>query len=145
MYQLEVVYDVAQRYAAANGGYLPQADGWCDTLMEFDNTLKEENFKHPKIPGHIIAYNSNIAGMLFDKLQYDTIIFFEARGDMNLVGSQELINRLDTQIADIILANRELETYWVVQKGIKLYNNEFRSGNWISTIQNTDKSAKQSE
>ncbi len=104
MYRLEIIYDITKEYAAANGGYLPQSEGWSDTLMKFNNTLKAEDFKHPKIPDHVIAYNSNIAGISFDKLPNDTIIFFEAKGDINLAGSQELINCLDTRIGDIILA-----------------------------------------
>lgn len=63
-------------------------------------------------------------------LRPDTVLFFEAKGGLNLTGSQELIDVLETEFADIILANGRSKMYWVQEKGVSGDNYKFVSARW---------------
>jgi acetolactate synthase regulatory subunit len=128
--QLKKVYDTAKRYSQRNNGRLPLSDNWSDTLMAFDSTLKAEDFFHPQYPDHIVAYNQNVSGLDINTLPPNTVLFFEARGELNLSGSQNLVDNLDCEFADIILKNGDVKTYWVKEQGFRLYDNKFWSGIW---------------
>ena len=84
---------VITAYAKANDGQLPAADKWCDALIEFDGTLTKDNFKYirnNKAECHY-ALNKNLSGLKLKNIHGEVVLIFEATGDWNLAGTDELL------------------------------------------------------
>lgn len=82
------------KYSEVNNGYLPSAEHWCDLLMDFDKSLSEDNFKHPKFPERVIAFNKNLDGLLLADVPEDVVLFFEANSGWNLSGGPALLTKV---------------------------------------------------
>jgi len=123
-YNLLTVGKALQKYADDHNGYLPPAENWCDALLQFDKTLTQSDFKHPKKPEIVMAFNKNLSGLRFADIPKDTILLFETQGGWDLSGDENLIQIANSKqaILDVLLANMEIKSYWVKYKG----NNE----NW---------------
>jgi hypothetical protein len=93
-YNLRILGDTIRRYAESNGNRLPDAEKWCDQLLEFDRRLSSANFKHPKVKyGECnIAFNKHLGGQNLNAISGDTVMLFESDGAWNLNGGSELLN-----------------------------------------------------
>ena len=49
-YNLRLLGKELLRYAESNGRHLPTAEKWCDSLMQHNQDLSKETFKHPLNP-----------------------------------------------------------------------------------------------
>ena len=47
LYNMELLAEKLEKYSQNHGGYLPNADNWCDVLMKENPELTVENFRHP--------------------------------------------------------------------------------------------------
>jgi hypothetical protein len=137
-YNLKTVGKALQKYADNHNGYLPLADKWGDSLLEFDKTLSENKFKHPKIEGIIIAFNKNLGGKNIADIPRNTVLLFEAKGGWNVSGGEELINSTDLNrsYVSILYVNQIIDNYWVKEKGVKsksiksIFKDKFVAPRW---------------
>lgn len=125
-YNLKLIGDTMIKYAEYNNGFLPDANNWCDLPMSYDKKLTRMNFKHPLIKEWEcnIAYNKNLSGLKLSEIPKDTILIFEADGNWNLSGDEDLlreryINNKDYLSVYIILANGKMVEYWFVKGGYR--------------------------
>jgi hypothetical protein len=49
-YNLRILGKELRKYTNNNNGYLPEADKWCEILIEHNKDLTEDNFRHPWNP-----------------------------------------------------------------------------------------------
>lgn len=120
-------------YTKSHEGYLPEANKWCDLLMEYDNSLSREDFTHPKTKDGVIAFNKNLGGKRLADVSQSTVLLFEAKGGWNLAGDAGLLEKsyMDRNIVYVLLSNNEIKTYWVKQGGIKENGNKFVPLRWV--------------
>ena len=82
------------RYAKEeNGGYLPDAEKWCDTVLKYSKTVYESAFSYRSSePGvYNYAFNRNLSGLKLDNITKNTVLIFESEGGWNLSGTEELL------------------------------------------------------
>lgn len=82
------------RYAEEeNGGYLPDAEKWCDTVLKYSKTVNESAFSYRSSePGvYNYAFNKNLSGLKVDTIPKNTVLIFESEGGWNLSGTEELL------------------------------------------------------
>jgi len=132
LYNLKLLSKAIGKYAENNNGQLPKAQAWCDILLNADFNLSRDNFAHPLIEGRVIAFNKNLDGLKLDDIPPDTVLFFEADGDLNLAGTHELIeaSNFSTHHMNVILVNGRIKTYWIDKKGFRAYDNIFMPAIW---------------
>jgi hypothetical protein len=89
------------KYAKDNEGILPNADKWCDLLKAHDPSLTNDDFRRPFAHWRGLdwdchfAFNKNLSEMKMSEIPDDVVLLFEANGDWNLNGTEELLkNRL---------------------------------------------------
>jgi len=131
-YNLKLLGAVISRYAEDNDGYLPDAKQWCDLLMKYDSTLSEDNFKHPKLKGFVIAFNKNLDNLRLSNIPDDVVLLFEAQGRLNLSGGAELLTseNVNRDRIDVLFINNDIKTYWVKREGIRTYGDVFLPLRW---------------
>lgn len=145
LYNMELLADELEKYAENNGGYLPDADNWCDSLMEHNSELTEENFRHPqpdfiKLKGEChIAFNSSVGGERLADISPDTILLFEADGGWNLNGTSNLLNSKygEKLFARVLYLDGSENSYWYDRKAIRKFKSKlgksymyYESPNW---------------
>jgi len=134
LYNLELLGKELVKYADDNNGHLPDADMWCDILMEHNKSLTRENFKHPQpeIFGDIFdfkgecqfAFNKNLSGKSLDAVPGDVVLVFEADGDWNLNGTGELLRTRYNEKGCIYMLFADLTTanYWYYKEAIRKFD-----------------------
>ena len=80
-------------YAEDHDGYFPAADRWCDLLFEYDKNISKDTFKCPAAKKGIChyAFNKNLDGLRLSDVPEDVVMLYEADGNWNLFGGQELL------------------------------------------------------
>lgn len=133
LYNMELLAKELEKYAQNHNGYLPNADNWCDVLMEQNQELTVENFRHPqvdllKLKGKChIAYNRALSGKLIADISPDTVLLFEADGDWNLNGTADLLNNRygEALFASILLVDGSTHSYWFDKRAIRKFKSKF--------------------
>jgi len=76
-----------------SGGYLPDAETWCDTVLKYNKTVYESAFSYRSSePGvYNYAFNRNLSGLKLDMIPKNTVLIFESEGGWNLSGTEELL------------------------------------------------------
>jgi hypothetical protein len=95
-HQIKILGEALIKYANNHDGYLPDAEQWCDALLKDSNTLKKDDFRHPKFEELGLgtcnfAFNKNVSNMRLSDIPNDMILIFEADGSWNLAGGPELL------------------------------------------------------
>lgn len=82
-------------YAEDHDGYFPAADRWCDLLLEYNKDLSKDTFKCPTTKKGIChyAFNKNLDGLRLSDVHEDVVMLYEADGNWNLFGGQELLTK----------------------------------------------------
>lgn len=134
LYNLELLGKEMIRYAEDNNGCLPVAEKWCDSLMEHNENLTRENFKHPQpeIFGDIFdfkgecqfAFNKNLSGIRLADIPGDVVLVFEADGDWNLNGTDELLKTRyrEQGYINILFTNGKMADYWFYKSAIRKFD-----------------------
>lgn len=134
LYNLELLGRELIKYAEDNDGCLPMADEWCDLLMGHNGNLTRENFKHPQpeIFGDIFdfkgecqfAFNKNISGMLLADIPSDVVLLFEADGDWNLNGTEELLKTRYREhgYITILFVDQTTGNYWFYENAVRKFD-----------------------
>lgn len=134
LYNLELLGKEMIRYAEDNNGCLPVAEKWCDSLMEHNENLTRENFKHPQpeIFGDIFdfkgecqfAFNKNLSGIRLADIPGDVVLVFEADGDWNLTGTEELLRTRykEKGCITILFVNQTTGNYWFYKNAVRKFN-----------------------
>lgn len=81
-------------YSHNHNGHLPTSDLWCDLLMKDDPTLgiyafQYRDFAHGECS---VAFNENLGGLPIADVPGNVVLLFEANGDWNLSGEEELLS-----------------------------------------------------
>ena len=116
VYNLKHLREIMIEYAKHNNGYLPGSDKWCDVLTGYDKSLSPSDFKHPQIIGRSIGFNENLAGKRLVDIPGDVVLLFEANGDWNLVGNEELLRKQKNDLGyfvHTVLVNGGVKNYWL--------------------------------
>ncbi len=119
-YNLRLLGKELAKYAKDHDGYLPDANQWCDLLMEYNSSLTKNNFKHPrpdrlKLKGDChFAFNKYLSGMRLADVSDDVILLFESDGEWNLNGTGKLLRRRYNEkgCVSVLYANQEMKNYW---------------------------------
>jgi len=128
-YNLRMLGKVMLEYTEDNNSYLPDANQWCDLLMEFDKSITRNNFKHPRIKKWDcnIAFNKNLSGLKLSEIPGDVVLLFEADGDWNLSGESDLFQKRHKEQKDyyfsyILLADGSIKTYRFGEEGYRAFD-----------------------
>jgi hypothetical protein len=146
LYNLELLGKELLAYANDHNGCLPVADKWCDELMEYNPELSKENFmhpQHPKLPKENykftppdnfpdifdfkgqcqFAFNKNISGMLLADIPSDVVLLFEADGDWNLNGTEELLKTRYREhgYITILFVDQTTGNYWFYENAVRKF------------------------
>lgn len=126
-YNLKKLGDALIQYAEDNSGYLPSAENWCDSLLKENPKLTRENFKHPQadylgLRGDCqFAFNKKLSGMKLSDISDDVVLIFEADGDWNLNGTDELFKkRYDVEgCIALLYINGTKRDYWFYKQAVR--------------------------
>jgi hypothetical protein len=132
LYNLELLGKEFVQYAKDNDGHLPEAEKWCDLLLEHNKNLTRENFKHPQpvmlqLQGKChFAFNKNLSRRRLAEIPGDVVLLFEADGDWNLTGTGEL---LATRYSDkgwipMLFVNGSVRNYWYYMEAIRNFDSK---------------------
>jgi prepilin-type processing-associated H-X9-DG protein len=90
MKQLSVA---AHMYAANHEEHFPAATNWCDVLKEYvgDNAKVYKCVTANSQEACDYAYNAQVAGLEINKVNPQTVLFFESSGGWNLSGGPEML------------------------------------------------------
>lgn len=120
------------KYAESNSGYLPSADKWCDSLIQNNPKLTKESFLHPnpsvfKLKGNChFAFNEELSKMILDDIPDDVILVFEADGDWNLSGNQELLKTRyqNHGYISVIYKDGKVRNYWYDKRAVRTFTED---------------------
>lgn len=122
-YNLRLLSKVISEYAVDYNGCLPEADRWCDLLMEYDKNLSRGNFKHPLLKSWDcnFAFNKNLGGLRLADIPNDVVLLFEADGDWNLTGTAELLEtrRSEHGHINVLFVDQTILDYWFYEDGVR--------------------------
>ena len=130
-YNLKELGELMLSCANDNGGYLPDANEWCDTLLEYNQDISNELFKHPK-NGELhldecnFAFNKNLSGKHLDSISEKTILLFEADGSWNLNGTRNLLYTRYSEkgYIRVLYFNQKIRNYWYYKKAIRDFSKD---------------------
>jgi len=130
-YNLKLLGGYLIEYASNNEGRLPLAANWCDLLMAYSPTIKKEDFQHPKrnelgLKECNFAFNKKLSGLSLDTISPDTILIFEADGEWNLSGTNELLQPRysEDEYISVLYVNQKIHDYWFYKAGIRDFSNK---------------------
>jgi len=132
LYNMELLAKELEKYAQNHGGYLPNADNWCDVLMQQNPELTVENFRHPmpdllNLKGEChIAFNSLLSGKPLVDISPDTVLLFEADGDWNLNGTTSVLNSRyrPKGFVRILFVDGSENAYWFYKKAVRKFKSK---------------------
>jgi hypothetical protein len=116
-------------YSRKHKGYLPNANNWCDLLLNNDNNLSKEDFVNPYI-GEFecnFAFNKNLSGLKLSEMPKNIVLLFEADGDWNLNGGPELLKERKGFYTYILFPDFTFRIYDFRYKGHYAYDPNLRS------------------
>ncbi len=103
-------------YAQDHDGYFPDANQWCDLLIEYDKNLSRETF-NPLSDDYEcnFAFNKNLSGSRFEDTPNDVVLLFRADGNWNFNGGLELLKtrRERDMWFDVLLVDGSLDRCWL--------------------------------
>jgi len=129
-YNLRILGKEMIKYSENHNGYLPVDDQWCDALMKNNLKLSEANFRHPQsrivgLKGEChFAFNRSLSGMRLADIPGDVVLVFEADGDWNLNGTDELLKTRyrEQGYITIFFANGKMSDYWFYKSAIRKFD-----------------------
>lgn len=134
-YNLNVLGNTLIQYAKNNNNNrLPLSENWCDVLMEYNEELTLDNFKHPQAEktgrtGEFhYAFNPELSGSDIRDISGDTILLFEADGSWNLAGKSELIKNhigIERSCISVFHMSKKIQNYWFYKKSIRVIDREY--------------------
>lgn len=130
LYNLEMLGKELIRYTKDHEGCLPVGERWCDLLMEHNENLTEENFRHPKadlfrLKGEChFAFNKNLSGMRLTDIPDNVVLIFESDGDWNLNGTGELLKtRYDEHgYIAMLFVDQTVRYYWYYMQAVRKFD-----------------------
>ena len=134
-YRMEVLYSSLCKYAELHNGQLPNADTWCDELIEVDKNISKDTFRKggsDDTNSCHIAFNNNLSNTRLSDLSPNTVILFGAEGNWNLNGSEEQI--IEARSIPYLLANGTAIICWLEGK---IYKSNQSTENKLNWKQNT--------
>ncbi len=133
LYNMELLADELEKYAQNHSGYLPNANNWCDVLMQQNPHLTVENFRYPmpdllKLKGKChIAFNRALSDKLFANISPNTVLLFEADGVWNLNGTSKLLDSKygEKLFVRILFVDGSESSYWFDRKAVRKFKSKF--------------------
>jgi hypothetical protein len=103
---------------------LPDASQWRNSLLGYDKTLKIDNFKHPKIDGRVIGFNSNLSKLRLATIPADVVLLFEVQGESGASGSENIFVKGNNgfTFVNILLVNLEVKNYSFPRNGYTIWD-----------------------
>jgi len=128
-YNLRLLGAELKRYAEKHDGYLPDRRYWCDELLRENPKLCEYNFKHPQahranLQGDChFAFNKNLSGKRLDDVPGNVVLLFEADGDWNLSGTEELLKTRykEKGYIGMFFADQTTADYWFYMNALRKF------------------------
>ena len=129
LYNLKLLGKELVKYTQNHNGFLPDADRWCDILMQQNAELTENNFKHPKpemfylIGECHFAFNKNLSGKHMADIPGDVTLLFESDGKWNLNGAGKLLAAKSDEQGYIrmLFIDQSIANYWYNKQAIRKF------------------------
>jgi hypothetical protein len=108
------------RYAKDHNDYLPDANQWCDLLIEYHRQLPKDRFKYDPEKYRFkydsskegvcnYAFNRSLSGLRLDNIPYKTVLVFESKGKWNLSGTEELFRKTPKKRQYVYIYTKDAE------------------------------------
>ena len=126
--QIEDLGRAIGEYEKMHGGYFPEANHWCDELLEGCTWLRRDNFIHPlrKRDNCSFAFNRALSGLSIRQIDPNTVLLFEAEGSWNLNGGPELLKKRKNLDSYVLLVSGRAYRYSFAKIGIEWYDDSSR-------------------
>jgi Ca2+/Na+ antiporter len=128
-------------YARNHDGYLPDANQWCDLLIEYYKKLPKDRFKYDPVKYRFkydsskvgicnYAFNRNLIGVRIDNMSYNTVLVFESEGKWNLSGTEELLKKTPKKRQYVYVYTKDAETGHDFPRAINIKDTAYDSVLW---------------
>jgi hypothetical protein len=133
-------------YAKNHDGYLPDANQWCDLLIEYHKKLPKERFKYDPVKYRFkydsskvgicnYAFNRNLIGVRIDNMSYNTVLVFESEGKWNLSGTEELFAKTPKKRQYVYVYTKDVEMGHDLPQAIHIKYSAYERILWEPSIQ----------
>jgi len=122
--QIEELGRAMSEYEKTHGGYFPDANRWCDELLEECKWLSKDYFVHPLRKSDICSFvfNRAISGLPANKIDQNIVLLFESVGPWNLNGGSELLKKRNNFDSYVLLISGKAYRYSFKDMGIEWYD-----------------------
>ena len=128
-------------YAKDHNDYLPDANQWCDLLIEYHQKLPKDDFKYNPEKYKFkydsskegicnYAFNKNLSGLRLDDIPYNTVLIFESKGNWNLSGTEELFKKTPRKRQYVYIYTKYAETGHDFPRAVNIKDAEYQSVVW---------------
>ncbi|MFA6186551.1 MAG: hypothetical protein WC770_04980 [Phycisphaerae bacterium] len=120
-------------YAKDHDGYLPDANQWCDLLIEYAPNLSKENFKYDSSKDGVCnyAFNSVLSNAKLANISYNTVLVFESVGKWNLDGTEELFRNTPRKRQYVYIYTKDVETGYAFPREVNIKETDYEKALWI--------------
>lgn len=129
------------RYAKDHNDYLPDANQWCDLLIEYYKELPEDIFKYDPVKYRFkydpskegicnYAFNRNLSGAQIDNMSYNTVLVFESEGKWNLSGTEELFKKTPRKRQYVYVYTKDAEAEHDFPRAINIKDADYERVLW---------------
>ena len=128
-------------YAKNHNGYLPDANQWCDLLIEYHKKLPKDDFKYnpekykfkydsSKEGVCNYAFNRNVSDLRLSDVPYNTVLVFESKGNWNLSGTEELFKKTPGKRQYVYIYTKDAETGYNLPGAVNIKDAEYEHVIW---------------
>lgn len=132
-------------YAKDHNDYLPDANQWCDLLIEYHQKLPKDRFQYDP-EKHKFKYDSskegvcnyalnrNLSGLRLDDVPYNTVLIFESKGNWNLRGTEELFKKTPRKRQYVYIYTKDAETGHDFPGAVNIKDAEYEHVIWEPSL-----------
>jgi hypothetical protein len=128
-------------YAKNHNGYLPDANQWCDLLIEYLQKLPKDHLEYDPVRYKFkydsskegvcnYAFNRNVSGSQLGDVPYNTVLVFESKGNWNLSGTEELFKKTTRKRQYVYIYTKDAETEHDYPRAVNIKDAEYKNVVW---------------
>jgi hypothetical protein len=109
------------QYAKDHSDELPDANHWCDFLIEYHKRFPKDRFRYDPTKYRFkydsskegvcnYAFNKNLSDVRLNDILYNAVLVFESKGEWNLSGTEELFRKTAPKRQYVYVYTKDAET-----------------------------------